>query len=231
MTDPLVEFDKAFAKALFEQEDEMMRGAELSEQSARASQYASDIRGIARILWRGAIDDVQAYGLLRDTVRIGLTRAGHEGAAECGITPAELSLEEKAAINQAISSEHGFILGLIDAVIAGSKANGGKFSAFASRLAQWGTRYQDVANEIKVTACGDQKLEWVHNALGITKDPCDTCKNKLAGKVKRASYWRKMGVRPQNVPNPFLDCEGWGCLCDLVPTDKPLSRGPLPKLP
>lgn len=197
----------------------------VSEQSSRASSYGRDIRGVVRSLWAGVIDEYQAYELLQGTIRIGLTRAWMEGAAECGILANELTPEERQALDEAIFSETSHIDGLIDYVIKNSKANGGKLATVLGRAQFWERRYSDVVNRAKIMACGNQKLEWV---LGPTEH-CPSCA-KLAGQVRRASFWQKKQVHPQNPPNPNLECKGFG-QCTLQPTDAQCSRGPLPKLP
>ena len=204
---------------------------QLSEQSAGAANYRRGIVSAAKALWLGAMDYYQAFDALDTAIRQGIPRAWYEGAKICGIAPNELSPEERTAMQSALFNQTSYINGFLMFVEDNSKASGGKWSTVAARTNTWVNRYNDIVNQAKVSACADQKLEWVFNALGVTKNPCNTCQNKLNGKVKRASYWERVGVRPQNAPNPMLDCSGWNCLCDLVPTDKPLSRGPLPRLP
>ena len=199
--------------------------------TAGAANYRNGIRSAVRGLWLGAFDFYQFYDAMEVTVRNGLTVAWYEGSSECGILPADLSPTERAAIAQAIAGELGHIDGFATEIEAGSKANGGKVGPLLARAEMWILRYQDVVNQAKVMACADQKLEWVWQAFKATKEPCGTCRDKLNGKVKRASYWQQVGVRPQNPPNPYLECGGWECGCGLLVTDKPMSRGPLPKLP
>jgi hypothetical protein len=199
----------------------------ISEQSATAQSYGRDLRGIARVFWRGAVDFDQAYGLLLDTIRIGLTRAWYEGAQACDITPGDLSPEERAELTGAIALEQSHIIGLLDFIQKHSKKNKGKFATVRARVALWELRYIDIVNRAKLMACADQKLEWVR---GPTSDGCSTCIS-MSGKVKRASYWAARGPHPQDPPNETIKCGGWNCLCELLVTDKPLSRGPLPKWP
>ena len=109
----------------------------------------------------------------------------------------------------------------------GSKENKGKLTPLLQRAQLWVNRYNDVKSEAQILACKDQKLRW---DLGLTEKHCRTC-YALNGKVKRASFWKKLGVRPQNAPNYLLECEGWKCDCGMVVTDEPLSRGAMPSLP
>jgi hypothetical protein len=142
--------------------------------------------------------------------------------------PADLSPEEKTALRQAIFHEENYIGRLAIDIEAGSKANGGLLRPLMARGQVWVNRYLDIVNRAKVMACADQKLKFAR--IRPTKDPCASCA-KLEGKVKRASYWKRVDVRPQNPPNPYLDCGGWRCGHGFVVTDAPLSKGPLPRLP
>jgi hypothetical protein len=195
----------------------------LLEQSGGASGYARDIRGVVRALWAGTIDYDQASGLLINTIRLGVEKAFHEGAKSVGIAPVDLSPEERIAILNITVQEIGFIPDFLADIQAGSKANGGKLAPLLSRADMWGLRYADVVNRARVMAGGDKKLEWV---LGPTKEHCVDCA-RLAGKVKRASYWQREGIAPQSHD---LACGGWRCLCTLEPTDKSCTPGPLPRL-
>ena len=163
-------------------------------------------------------------------IHSGITTAWYEGAAACGISPADLSPEEKTALRQAIFHETNYIGRLAQVVEAGSKANSGKLGPLMALTPPWINRYQDIVNRAKVAACADKKLRWTLHGAHPTKDPCSTCV-RLDGKVKRASYWKRVGVQPQSPPNPSLECLGWLCGCSFAVTDEPLSRGPLPRLP
>lgn len=152
----------------------------------------------------------------------GFEQAWMEGESECGLLPDERSPQERAALVRAQNEQLPFIEGFADAVADGSRANGGLLNATDYRVDMWVNRYNEIVNQARVTACGDLKYEWV---LGPAEH-CPDCL-KLAGKVKRGSYWKEMGILPQS---SVLFCGGYNCKCKLVPTDKPLSRGPLPKL-
>jgi len=202
-----------------------------ANQSVGATNYRRGIRDAARGYWLSVFDRDQFFLAMDSVITWGIPKAWHEGAALCGIKPNELTPEERQAMQTTIFKEISFTDGFATFIEKNSKAEGGKWGTVAAKANTWVNRYNDARNEAKVSACADQKLQWVFNALGITKNPCNTCQFKLNGKVKRASYWKRVGVRPQNPPNGKILCSGWGCLCDLVPTDKPLSKGPLPSLP
>ena len=201
--------------------------ADITEQSSRSASYGRDIRGVVRAQWSGAIDIDQAFDIFSDTVRIGLTRAWHEGAAECGIQPSELTPQERAALTSATISETSRIWAFLQVIEQNNKASGGSLAPLLSRAGMWALRYDDVVTRAKLMACADQKLEWVQ---GPTSDKCPTC-TRMNGKVKRASQWAENGVHPRQPPNATIQCHGWRCLCTFEQTDKPLSKGPLPRWP
>lgn len=185
--------------------------------------YRSEIRGVTRGLWTGAYSYEQAFNLMMFNIRAGLTSAWHNGMKEVGLTPADMSPEERIQLEQVIYSEFSHIDGFLTAIEQGSKANGGKLGPLMARADMWINRYRDVMNQAKQMAQNDPPLMWI---LGPTEAHCIDC-SRLNGKVKRASTWRRAGIRPQD---PGLSCRGFNCLCILQPTDKPLSRGPLPRL-
>ncbi len=189
--------------------------------------YLRDIRAAVRGLWLGVFDYYDFFDAMTATIRRGLTRAWHEGAASIGIQPDELTPEEKTALETAITREWSQIHPFALAVEAGAKAKGGALEPLLARAELWGLRYQDVVNQARVKANTDPKLRWT---LGQTRVHCDSCL-RLEGKIKRSSAWDRAGVRPQNPKNDKLTCQGWRCLCFFEPTTDRCSPGPLPKLP
>ena len=190
--------------------------------------YRKSLRDNVRGLWGGVIDYDQFWEAMTATTQRRLPQAWYEGAKDCGIMPADLSPEERTALQQAIVSEMSFVAKFDDDIMAGSKARGGKLQPLLARVERWAARYTDLQSRARVMACEDQKLAWV---MGPTKIHCPSClKLGAPPKVKRASYWRRVGVYPQNPPNPNLECNGWG-QCQLLPTDERCSPGPLPRLP
>lgn len=198
--------------------------AELQEQSRGASNYSAAVRSAVRGLWMGAMDYDQFFQAMESAIRLGIPQAWYEGARECGVTPAELTPEERLAMQSVIWDEYNYINGFALAIEAGSKANGGKLGPLMNRADLWVNRYKDIVNRAKTMACGDKKLTWV---FGKTEEHCSSCL-KLVGKTKRASQWEQAGIRPQM---PTLECGGWRCDCSLQPTDAPMSMGPLPRIP
>ena len=83
----------------------------------------------------------------------------------------------------------------------------------------WSNRYNEVVNEAKIWFGGKQRLKW---KLGATEKHCTTCQ-ALDGIVAYASEWEQSGLKPQNPPNPNLECGGWHCDCSLETTDEKRS--------
>jgi len=202
--------------------------ARIAEAASGEPDYALSIRSAARGLWSAAIDYYDFFDAMTASIRRGLTRAWHEGAASAGIEPDELTPEEKLTMENAIVQEWSHVHGFAIWIEANSKARDVRLGVVLARAALWAGRYRDVVNLARTKASNDPKLKW---QLGPTVEHCSTCETKLDGKVKRASYWTRMGVRPQNPPNDRLECKGWRCACELIPTTEPGSKGPLPRLP
>ena len=190
--------------------------------------YARGLRAPVRGLWSGVLDYSQAYDMFWDSVNRNLTLAWHSGLKEAGIGPAEMSVIERQALSAVISKEQGFIAGFLNTVMDNSKKNKGKLGPLVKSIDQWATRAIDAKNKALLLAKNDPKLAW---KIGHREKHCSTCMDKLNGKVKRASFWLKAGVSPQNPPNPMLECKGWNCGCSLNVTDSKLTPGRLPSLP
>ena len=111
-------------------------------------------------------------------------------------------------------------------VVAGSKKNKGKLQPQFSRVEVWVNQYSSAKQMSEAMACVDEKRIWV---LGQVEKHCKTCP-RLAGQVRRLSFWRTH-VLPRNGPNDRLECKGFNCQCELRKTDKPISKGRLPRTP
>lgn len=188
------------------------------------SNYRAVLRSAVRGLWSGAIVVAQFDENMRLAISRYLTEAFNAGAKECGIKPDELTIDEQQALADMLVAETTFVSGFATAIDEGSRANKGKLTPLFTRLEMWVNRYNDIKNQAKILTCKDVKLEWIY---GDTVH-CSTCLS-LNGKVKRASQWQASGIQPQSPPNDMLECGGWRCQCTLQQTDKPVSKGPLPR--
>jgi hypothetical protein len=175
-----------------------------------ADTYKRFLRSEVRALWLDVTDYQQFFEGMLSTIRGGLTAAWREGMESVGLTMEDRTPEEIMALQTTILNEVAQVFVFGQDIMTNSKANGGKLTPLLDRANRWSLRYQDVMNHARQMAGNDPKLEWVHQALGPTVEPCDTCAIKLNGKVKRANHWRDNDIRPQNPPNSKLDCGGWG---------------------
>lgn len=197
-----------------------------SPDSSGTAQYRSNIRAAVRGLWSGAIDFDGFWDAMSSAINLGLTGAWRAGMADCGVSFDDITPQESAALMQRIIYEHQWINGYANAIEQGSRANGGKLTPLYNRAEVWIGRWEGVRTEARVMACANKPLKWV---VGPTEH-CSSCL-KLDGKVKRASFWDDSGILPRIHGAPYLKCRGFRCQCQLVVTDEPLSRGPLPGLP
>lgn len=182
--------------------------------------YKKQIRAAVRGLWTGAFTFEDFDEIMKGTIRRGMTQAWIEGAKPCGITLEDLSDAESLALAQIISSQFDYIDGFRDFVDANSKVNKGKLGQGLARAELWINRYGEARNQAKAMACSDRKLKWQINAK--CREHCKSC-TRLNGKVKRGSYWQKT-IMPRS---KNLECGGWRCCCELIPTDDPISKGKL----
>ncbi len=183
--------------------------------------YQQSINASVRGLWSGAGDGFWFLDSMLITLRSHLTKAWNEGAAEVGIKPDEMTVQETSARENFINGQFSHLTKFMDAISAGSKANKGLLRVQLKRSQMWAARWDEAKRLGRMMAAADAKQLWV---LGRTKVHCSTC-GKMSGKVKRSSQFLAHGVLPQT---RALECGGWRCLCQLVPTDLPMSKGRLP---
>lgn len=189
--------------------------------------YFRRLKNIVRGLWAGEIDEANWFDLMDAQIRAGMREAWIEGAKAVGVNQDEFTQEELIAIDEKAFNQLPFLPGFGSDIVRRSKENGFNLAVHDARIELWANRWNEAFNDAKLSARDNPKLEW---ELGATEEHCPSC-SRLNGKVKRQSYWKERGIQPQNGPNPMLKCEGWGCDCQLTPTDKPISKGPLPNVP
>lgn len=191
------------------------------------SRFREAIKASVRGLWMGVLYRSQFMEVMQGAIERELWNAWIEGMSTCGMTTADMEPEDRDTVQNEIYKQLFFLGPFADDIIASSKATGKPLEPLLSRAEMWINQYESVKSLAKVTVCGDTKYEWV---MGETEEHCASCL-RLNGIVKRASVWKKAGISPQQPPNPMLECEGWKCLCELKPTSKPCTPGPLPNLP
>lgn len=195
----------------------------------RIADYGRAVRAAVRGVWTGAFTSAaQGSDALFPAIRRYFLLAFNEGMAECGVKPEERTEKERKALVARIKEELSHVPAFMKAVYDGRKGSEKErpLPSFLSRAEMWTNRYTELRDLGKMMACGDRKLKWV---LNPAKENCRDC-IRLNGKIKRASAWEKaraQGIYPQS---PALACGGFRCGCTFLPTDEPMSKGPLPKL-
>lgn len=180
--------------------------------------YQASIRAAVRALWSGVFDATQFLNNMLLAFRKELPKAWAEGAAVCGITPADYSDAEKAALEQIIVDELGYAADFADYITEHSKRNGYKLTPLFVRVEMWVNRRAETRERAMNMACADQPLTWF---LGSTKDHCADCA-WYANKTYRASTWAKYGIYPKS---RSLACGGYHCGCERRPTKNPITKG------
>lgn len=183
--------------------------------------YRMTIRNSVRAFWGGTWNWYEFWDSMATAIYNQFPVAWREGMRLAGMEPDDMTQEERIRLQQEITHETSYITGFADAIERGSKANGGKLEPLFKRADLWAAGYNRIRDLAMTYARNDPKLEWV---MGPTREHCVSC-IRLSGKVKRASVWRAADLAPRMWK---LACRGVHCLCELVPTDKPASRGPLP---
>jgi hypothetical protein len=194
---------------------------EIKAKQSRIDAYQRNLRSAVRGLWSGVLDFDQFFSAMSSAITRGLTGAWHEGALECGIKPDELSSEEEKALSERIVKERSYIAGFGDAIETNSKTNDGQLTPLFRRLNMWTNRYLDVTNQAKSMACADLKGQW---RIGPTEKHCKSCSG-FNGRVYRFSTWARNNALPQG---KNLACHGFRCLCEILITDAPITRGKFP---
>jgi hypothetical protein len=186
--------------------------------------FRRNVRASVRGLWTGALTKRQALSTFRAAIERAIERAWLEGAQECGIQEDELTVEELTTRDEFIFTQNDLVTGFIDAIVAQSKANGGQITPLLQRAEMWINQYSSAKQQSEALACANEKREW---RIGRTEH-CRTCL-ALNGQVRRLSFWQN-NVLPRSAPNDKLICRGFNCQCELRKTDRPVSRGRLPRL-
>lgn len=188
--------------------------------------FARSIRSAVRGLWSDALMPPEFDSALLSAITRGFDQAWTEGAAECGISREDRSEDEQLRLNTEVAGQVPYIAGFRQAIVGGSKANGGKLAPLLARAELWIHQYGVIRTTAKTMACADQKMLW---QIGATFDHCDTCLF-YENKVYRMSVWKKYLEPLDLLPKGRgLACGGiWHCDCDLVPTDRPVTKGKPP---
>lgn len=193
----------------------------LINQDKSLSDFRANIRAAIRGLWSGSLSLFAFTDNMVGAIDIGLRQAWAEGAAQCGIAPNELTPQELYKMQDMINGQFEYILRFGDDILNNSKEAGGKLEPLFARGEMWINRYNEARIRGAAMACADQKVKW---HLGPTEEHCRSCAG-YAGKVYRYSTWANAGALPRT---DALDCRGFNCKCDLIPTTDRISPGRFP---
>ncbi len=195
-------------------------------------QYSRKVDRLIRRMHDGTLDKFNFIDLMIGEMENAFERAWRQGAAECGFGPDERTDQERDALNAFIFQNAQYVPGFATAIDdsitsaeyseATQKDRKKDLERFLTRGQMWANRFSEVANLARQLACADKKLQW---QVGPTEH-CSDC-SKLNGRTYRASTWAASGVRPQSSE---LECGGFRCQCQLVPTNEPGNRGRVPAL-
>lgn len=169
-------------------------------------------------LWSGVLDERTFASTMREIVEMGLRRAWREGMYQVGLDWEDRTAEEEFTLGEIISEQWSHIDGLSEWLANNTRSKGRLLEDTVYRANMWVNAYQKTYNKAMQMAQNDPKLMWI---LGETEIHCTDCL-KYSGKIKRASYWRRIGAEPQS---PYLECKGINCDCRFEVTAEPLSRG------
>lgn len=177
--------------------------------------YLRTIKSLVWDLYRGDIEEGDFVDTMADLVEQQLTRAWHAGMRENELDPIEeMEPEWQAILDDIILSEYNYVDQFAADIVA-ARDEQLPIDPFLSRADMWANRYNDVVNQAIMTT-KEQKLLWVY---GDT-DHCDMCR-ELNGIVAWAHEWQESPVEPQG---DMLQCGGWRCQCELIPTDNRHTR-------
>lgn len=188
--------------------------------------FAKSVHAAIRGLWTGNTDQFTFIDSMISTITRYLGQAFDAGAATQNVTPADYTQQEKDARKDYINQQFQFLPGFSQRIQNGNKANDGKLQKWLNQGDNWVNRWEGAFEVAKVAVGDNVPMEW---ELGPTEH-CPSCQ-KLAGKVKRKNWWYENGILPAQAGATYLKCGGHKCQCQLVKTDKPLSRGRMPNLP
>lgn len=186
--------------------------------------YDEHMHQYARQFYNDKITDSELLDKLMYAIGEQLKRAWNEGMVENGLDPdQDKTPEMEARIDELINNEYDHVTDLIDFINTQKEDKAGMV-AIDSRIDLWVNRYNDVVNiAIKETSKAEDLLEWIY---GDTEH-CDTCA-ALNGIVATKDEWDARDLHPQQPPNDMLECGGWRCQCQLLPTDKKPTEGGIP---
>lgn len=198
---------------------EATREADITLEESLAS-YERTVTNYAASLWRGDINEFEFIDAMVSAVDYYMREAWNIGAAQCDISPDDMTEEEKTERSNMASAQFGYLPGLASYIMANNRDSKTKLEDIQPRLDMWSNRYREAVSRGQAMACYDMKAQW---QFGGTVEHCRSCR-QLVGQVRRMSFWQAH-IMPQD---KRLECKGYKCACHLVQTDAACTHGRLP---
>jgi hypothetical protein len=191
------------------------------------AEFRQQVRSAVYGAWSGKLTPFDATDTLILAVERAFLRAWTEGARQLGIEPQEWTIEERNRLQSEINDQIRFVFGFINDVVAKNRASRTLLRTHIHRAELWTMRYNQIVDLARTMAKDDQKLVWTLHA----QESCPDCLH-LAGRVHRASVWRRYGCLPRA---PRLNCMASAhgvpvCKCELLPTLLRASPGHPPRM-
>lgn len=184
--------------------------------------FRKSLRQLVRGLWAGELGAYDFLDGMDYVIQRNLTKAWYDGLKQWGIAPEEMTDAEKDRLQLEINTQITYVPNFSDAIIAGSKANGGLLAPLYDRLEMWVNQYGRVSTLAGTLAAADEKSIWVY---GDTVEHCASC-SAYAGLIFRNSTWEKyLGPHDLLPRGKGLECGGWRCGCSLKKTSEPIRPG------
>lgn len=154
-------------------------------------------------------------------------RAFNEGLRSVGFDPKNMTDEMAIELDLRIQQELGHMLDFAQELEQARNLEQ-PVTPFYARIPLWAIRYSEIVDfGALMGGTRNDLYMWV---LGHTEKHCTTCAT-LSGVVASKGDWLASGLRPQNAPNPRLQCGGWHCDCRLEPvTDVDPTPGGIPNV-
>lgn len=187
--------------------------------------FLAQIRGLVRGVYNDFIGG-DFIDTMANLISGQLTQAYRQAYTDEGYTDFNLPDYLQSSLTDAIAYQYTFVdqyyRDIVDARIDKTPID-----PLLQRASLWANRYNEAYNEaVKlITAENGGNMIWEYGAA----EHCDTCRD-LNGIVASAKEWEAAGVKPQNAPNPLIDCGGWNCKCSLSSTTRRRSPKALDRI-
>jgi len=194
------------------------------------AQYRTALYELMTDAFQGNLNRNQFGVAGRSEIEMAFLNAFKNGMQEAGTDPAEMTDEEKSALDLETKQERSYWTALANDMyrnvipLRETPEFSAARNAMLSRIELWinkGLQGMKILGNMYGKMNGMKKF-----TLGGTKDHCETCSG-ADGQVHRARTWLKYGIYPRS---DSCICTGINCLCTLDDTTEP-ANGSLAGVP